>query len=182
MVSHSLNTQPYRTSRFRNFVIYSSVACIVAGLLCGIFQWTSNHKRDDIQIFKEISEHHLPGTNKATLFIDNHEYIALGQNSVLLDLRGVKITNSAQGDLTYQKTEKSSPILNKLVVPRGGEYKVILSDSSTVWLNSESTLEYPSIFEGNTRRVTLIGEGYFKISKMKKNRLLLKPLTQKSKY
>ena len=110
LVSHSLNTQPYRTSRFRNFVIYSSVACIVAGLLCGIFQWTSNHKRDDIQIFKEISEHHLPGTNKATLFIDNHEYIALGQNSVLLDLRGEKITNSAQGDLTYQKTEKSSPI------------------------------------------------------------------------
>ena len=173
LVSHSLNIQSYKTSRFRNFIIYSSVACIVAGLLCGIFQWTSNHKPDDIQILKEISEHHLPGTNKATLFIDNHEYIALGQNPVLLDLRGVKITNSTKEGLTYQETEKSSPILNKLVVPRGGEYKVILSDSSIVWLNSESTLEYPSIFEGNTRRVSLIGEGYFKISKNEKKPFII---------
>src|ERR1700730_1758658 len=38
-----------------------------------------------------------------------------------------------------------------------------LPDGSTVLLNKNSSLEYPENFNGNTREVTLIGEGYFDI-------------------
>lgn len=41
---------------------------------------------------------------------------------------------------------------------------VVLPDSSTVWLNSSSSLTYPTRF-GKERRVCLQGEGYFSVSK-----------------
>lgn len=50
-----------------------------------------------------------------------------------------------------------------LDVPRGGEFKVMLSDSTIVWLNSESQLRFPEVFEAGERRVSLSGEAYFEV-------------------
>ncbi len=46
---------------------------------------------------------------------------------------------------------------------RGEIKKVILPDSSEVWLNSGSVLVYPSRFSNNERNIVLIGEAYFKV-------------------
>lgn len=51
----------------------------------------------------------------------------------------------------------------KLEVPRGGEFKIILEDSTEVWLNSESTLRYPEKFGPDERRVEVTGEAYFSV-------------------
>ena len=40
-----------------------------------------------------------------------------------------------------------------IVVPRGGEYQLILPDGTKVWLNSDSKLEFPNTFVGDERRV-----------------------------
>lgn len=52
-----------------------------------------------------------------------------------------------------------------LEVPRGGEFKVVLEDSTEVWLNSESTLRYPETFSERERRVSVSGEAYFHVRK-----------------
>lgn len=48
--------------------------------------------------------------------------------------------------------------------------KIVLPDSSTVWLNSASTLRYPRKFTGNHREVMLKGEAYFRVKANKQNR------------
>jgi ferric-dicitrate binding protein FerR (iron transport regulator) len=54
----------------------------------------------------------------------------------------------------------------KAFVPRGGEQKeVVLADGSKVWLNSASSLQYPSSFEGSERVVSLSGEAFFEIAR-----------------
>lgn len=65
---------------------------------------------------------------------------------------------------TIQPTLASADV-NELCldVPRGAEFKIILEDSTEVWLNSESTLRYPETFEEGERRVHLSGEAYFSV-------------------
>lgn len=56
--------------------------------------------------------------------------------------------------------------MNVLTVPRGMNKKIMLADSTLVWLNAESRLEYPETFEGQERRVVrLTGEAYFEVAK-----------------
>ncbi len=49
------------------------------------------------------------------------------------------------------------------LIEKHGRQFVRLPDSSTVLLNKNSQLNYPDTFKGDTRTVTLIGEGYFDI-------------------
>lgn len=50
---------------------------------------------------------------------------------------------------------------------------VVLPDSTIVYLNSESSLRYPSRFTGEKREVELTGEGYFEVAKDKEKRFVV---------
>ena len=50
-------------------------------------------------------------------------------------------------------------------VPAGQRDRLVLPDSSEIWLNAGTSLIYPSEFTGDRREVYLIGEAYFKVAK-----------------
>lgn len=54
---------------------------------------------------------------------------------------------------------------NKLYVPAGQRAHIILSDGTNVWVNANSTITYPSYFKKGERRVELIGEAFFDVTK-----------------
>ena len=51
--------------------------------------------------------------------------------------------------------------------PIGSQTKIILPDSTVVWLNSGTSLKYNKAYGKKDREVTLVGEGYFEIMKDK---------------
>lgn len=63
-------------------------------------------------------------------------------------------------------SSKSVQIQN-ITVPIGARSNIELPDGSLVWLNSGSTLSFPSEFKNN-RPVTLIGEAFFEVEKDEK--------------
>lgn len=129
--------------------------------------------RNDIFIeLSGIEEVNIPpGTKKATLILDDGSSIGLNENQKFKSLvNGTEIVS--EGDhIAYKNTNsaKSKEITyNMLDVPRGGEFFIILSDSTKVWLNAETQLRYPVNFKGGERLVELTGEAYFEVTTNKK--------------
>lgn len=71
--------------------------------------------------------------------------------------------NKKEESLTYYKAS----------TPYGSISEIILPDSSKVWLDAGSTLEYPSQFINNTRRVCMSGEAYFEVHADKNNPFII---------
>ncbi|MDR1813754.1 MAG: FecR family protein [Tannerella sp.] len=63
------------------------------------------------------------------------------------------------------KNESAVQAMNSLTAPPGQRANLTLSDGTTVWLNSNSTIVYPGQFAGAEREVTLIGEAYFNVTR-----------------
>lgn len=58
---------------------------------------------------------------------------------------------------------KPGPQLTRNYTARSEFKYLLLPDSTQVWLNAASTLEYPAQFSGNKREVYLSGEAYFDV-------------------
>lgn len=66
-----------------------------------------------------------------------------------------------------KKNESTAPIavLEKKQNTPGTKSTIQLADGSKVWLNAESKIQYPPVFEGKTREVYLNGEAFFEVAK-----------------
>ncbi|HJH71278.1 MAG TPA: FecR domain-containing protein [Bacteroidaceae bacterium] len=59
-------------------------------------------------------------------------------------------------------------------VPAGQRAELMLADGTKVWLNSRSTLKFPTNFQGGFRNVILDGEGFFTVAKNKEIPFIVK--------
>lgn len=100
-----------------------------------------------------------------------------GDNYVLTDFpisfsesNGVHILASSEGkikydDLAFPDTLSDKVLYNELIVPRGRECEITLSDGTDIHLNAQSILRYPVSFKGKkVREIYIEGEAYMKVT------------------
>ena len=143
---------------------YAAVAVV---LFCiGITFYWLRAPQETAQFAENVSIE--PGKKQAVLTLSSGEKISLSDSlhQRIIKENGIVIRNDAPNMLVYDKPEESQQMVyNTIYIPRGEEYKLTLSDGTTVWLNSESQLTYPVAFNGNNRELRLEGEAYFDVAK-----------------
>ena len=109
-----------------------------------------------------------PGGNKAVLTLANGLKIILdsAKEGTLARQGNTKILKLNSGQLAYviSGQNQTEVLYNTVATPAGGLYQMSLPDGSKVWLNSASSLRFPTVFTGKERTVDLTGEAYFEIA------------------
>jgi len=138
---------------------YVAAAASVAVIVGSVFML----ERENVKEPEKV----VSGKPQAVLVLSSGERIGLTKESARIveqDSSVVKVDTA--GRIEYvRNTTDTSEIFNKILVPRGGEYVVTLSDGTKVWLDAESELEYPVKFVSNGREVKLKGRAYFEVKK-----------------
>lgn len=109
-----------------------------------------------------------PGSNRAVLTLSDGSQIALDNASTgMLARQGSTLIHKVEDGLVSYTGEDShaSEGFNTITAPAGGKYSVVLPDGSRVWLNSESSITFPTAFPAHERLVKITGEAYFEIAK-----------------
>ena len=152
----------------RNLTPYYGVAASIAVLLIVTLFFFIREDKQGVSEKLVVSEI-KPIQSRALLVLSTGEQIQLTKSTQKIqeqDGSVLKIDSvmGVQYDaLSTKRVEK--PIYNKIVVPRGGEYFVTLSEGTKVWLDADSELEYPVFFSGDFREVKLKGNAYFSVTK-----------------
>jgi transmembrane sensor len=164
--------QRKRIIRIRSW--YSAAAAIILVMSSGLY-FNSLKKKTSITAKTETPRFKndvLPGDNRAILTLDDGSQINLddAQNGVLASENNTDIRKTGSGQLEYAVGNKLNETIkyNTLSTPMGGQYQLALPDGSRVWLNSGSSIRFPTTFTGEERIVELKGEAFFDIKENKK--------------
>lgn len=160
----------YRRGWFR---AAAAVLILILGAAYFYFQQAGREKPAIAAIpSKKSSDIVLPGGNKALLTLADGSTIILdsASNGLLTTQGNIKVEKLDNGLLAYKingklVTETDEAFYNTISTPRGGQYKVTLSDGTNVWLNAASSIRFPVFFTGNERKVEVTGEAYFEVAK-----------------
>lgn len=166
---HFLNKKYQRNSVRLIYKKWLVAASIVLPLLITVLLYRQFNKTESINIVHNNGPDISVGTNKATLTLADGRSIQLGTDenggAEQLTKLGLRVSDSS---LLYETNNpKIQTAYNELYVPRGAEFFVTLSDGTKVWLNSETTLKYPTSFASTERKVYVQGEAYFEVVKNK---------------
>ena len=149
---------------------YGAVAVFTIGIAIGLIERPWEDRSSEMSPMAQQPAV-LPGSYKAVLTLASGEQVNLEEWCRDSLWKDGTLIRKRKGELTYEQKagdmQQEEMLFNTITIPRSGEYKLVLSDGTKVWLNSDSKLEFPNTFVGDERRVKLAGEAYFEVAKNK---------------
>ena len=153
---------------FRYWWKYAALFILPLSVALVLWQGMKNEAEEEHRQFSAVSR---PGGERALLKLYNGKTVVLDstmKSSLIAHEANVRIEMDSNHLLRYSSHDSiemaNDNKNNELIIPKGGEYQVVLADGTKVWLNSASRLIYPQSFMGKERRVVLSGEAFFDVT------------------
>lgn len=160
-LEQSLNS--YNRKRKLHRFSYIAAACAAVLIISVLYIHKEINRNSEEMI---TSSEYIVGNeleSEDILFITGNR-TATFQSNVDIQIDGNQTAQIKREDAETEEIHIVQHTMNRLVVPYGKRSKVVLSDGTQVWLNSGSTLEFPSAFTENTREIDLSGEMYIEVA------------------
>jgi ferric-dicitrate binding protein FerR (iron transport regulator) len=156
--------------RRKRMMWFSYVAAALVVLMIGGYLLLQNKKPQTIAKTeqKPVVTDKAPGKNGAILKLANGQEIVLDNaaNGSLTKQGSASITKDGNLLAYNDKGQRNNEVLyNTLRTPVGRQFQLVLPDGTKAWLNSASSITYPTSFTGNERDVTVSGEIYLEVAK-----------------
>jgi transmembrane sensor len=150
----------------RNWIPYAAAAVLLIGVMT--YFWTNRSSPATSPQPNTIVHQNdvAPGQSKAVLTLSDGRRIALDSNNINSLTEQGNLIKNKNGQLVYQPGSKhtSEVLYNTLTTARGETYSIVLSDGSTVTLNSASSIRYPIAFPNGDRKIEVTGEAFFDVA------------------
>ena len=153
----------------RRMLTYAAVIVLPLAVVAGF--WFLSQEKDTFPMASERVVKITPGRPRAVLITADqtvHELNGVQEQREIEVEKGVMIKQGGANleyDSLVAPEQEVALAMNTLKVPRGGEFRLKLSDGTNVYLNSASDLKYPVRFNEKERTVYLSGEAYFEVEK-----------------
>jgi len=159
--------------RFKNWYWAAAAVLLVAVFSIAriLFPGSSNqsNKLASASQSKKFKNDIAPGSNGAILTLADGSVIVLDSASDgNLAKQGNANILKTGGSVQYvSKAEKNEAAtgFNTIGTPRGRQFQLVLEDGTRVWLNAESSIHFPTVFDKKERHVDITGEAYFEVAK-----------------
>jgi transmembrane sensor len=158
-----------------NLKVWISISAAAAAIAIALYIFLPHFDNNE-QASLKMAEKILPVGNVAQITLSNGKIIQLDntRDEIKINDSSLTYTDGFKIDITNSNTEQT------ISTPRGGEYKIVLSDGTKVWLNAATVLQYPTSFrERAERKVKLLsGEAYFEVARDKRHPFIVATLNQ----
>ena len=137
----------------------AAAAAVFLVLLSGLYYYFDQHRDRNIIASGKISganDRH-PGHTGAVLSLSN------GQVIILDTARNGLLTSNFTKTGDALQVSNATPQYATLSTPAGRQQKLTLSDGTIAILNAGASINFPTSFDQDERRVTITGEVYFEI-------------------
>jgi ferric-dicitrate binding protein FerR (iron transport regulator) len=115
-----------------------------------------------------VSTKILPGKDGAILTLADGSKVLLDTvKNGIVAVQGGATAKIVNGTLIYEG-RGGEAVYNVMSTPKARKFHVILPDGTNAWLNSASSIRYPTTFTGDDRKVIVTGEVYFEVAKNQK--------------
>jgi ferric-dicitrate binding protein FerR (iron transport regulator) len=165
-----LDESEKKFERGRIVSLITAIAASVVISLCAWLFWRNQPSRNNNSAVRYVAKI-VPGKNQAYLTFANGSNLVItnAPTGVLATVGNIRVIKLKDGEVALKHIPGNPlPGATTITIPRGGQYKIGLTDGTQVWLNAASVLTIPAGFNNKERDVQLTGEGYFEVAKNKR--------------
>ncbi len=151
----------------RRIVRLGWVAAVVV-MLGGILFWLRDARLAESRLDSGVAYRLKAGTTGAQLILADGEVRKVTGNQTFLYRETdstIVLTDSAGIDYAVCPAGDENKLMNTVRTLTGMEYALTLADGTKVYLNAESEIRFPMVFNSKQRVVEVTGEVYFEVAK-----------------